>query len=705
MAMKTRAAVLLWSFGTLVLATPARPSSEESPASDCATGAHSDGNPACLTDAPLLFQTRADKIADQVDVEQGREGNWSKVTSVPPPFEDKVVKVTITMSTPHDLVDRLVEEELEKMNKTLNSFDLSHSEFPDSEEDSEPPPFPLTFSVLLKPRKKVELEVNMSSGESEETMGKVELIDEDLNNASDAPADIAGELIEEEDVQMSAADMELLQRSQAAVDAVSRGEKFEFGMVDRARQSKWVAIMLSKLMKKICRRGSRPKSISWRSCRMHDWRGWWQRRRHGPHCDGWVDTPTFPPCCEHCGHRGNGVMNTCVGCRGWFEGPFACWEPCGARGGLPQMPDNCGTLYCAADGGTCFSKGAQIAMAFASVIENFLPSRGALTAAKTAVKQSAKRGDAAWRRAMAGMKVILKDKAIEMRRKYQDKLAAYMKGLRREMLVKIIEDGAEGLLAAAEAKRDAGLAPLAMEFAEAVDPTGLVGLVNSFTAEGCGEQRISPMPREGLIPSDNEVQYFPAHGHSYAQSKALCTAHGRILCRMLKICPDGVHSHPIGGDLDAWAPIGDRNNDWVSIGALRHWRCAGHYDRGFGLPAWGHHHNAHNKRIFCCPRDPAQYFAGHGRSYAQSQSFCQSRGMVLCKKDQICPDGMHSHPVGGDIVGWSPMADRYNDWVITWHEPGHWRCASHWDRGFPLPPWGYHHNHHNKRIYCCPRDM
>lgn len=408
-------------------------------------------------------------------------------------FEEEEVEVTITMSTPDDSIDELIASELHKIGKNLTSFDLSDSEFPESDTDSDPPEFPLTFSVKLRP---------FPQGPEESSDQPAFFSVGDAGKASSEASEV--ELNEE--IQEVATERELLEESQAAISDVLAGSNFTLAKAKRRSQSKWAAKMIARLEKTVCKRGSRTKSISGRPCRGHAWRGWWQRRRHGPHCDGWHDTPTIPPCCRPC-HGGNGVMNTCVSCNGWYEGPFACWEPCGEGAGLPHMPDNCGTMYCSKDGGTCFAKGAQIAMGFIDVLGSLLPSRGATRAAAKTAKKALKKGDTFWVAAKKGLKVLLKAKAKELARKAKRNLRKYMKRekkeLKEEVMDAILEDGAEGLLAKAEAERDPDLAAIAMEIAEAVDPTGFVGLVNSFSAEGCGEVRVNEaMPEDGLSDSD-----------------------------------------------------------------------------------------------------------------------------------------------------------------------------------------------------------
>jgi len=105
-----------------------------------------------------------------------------------------------------------------------------------------------------------------------------------------------------------------------------------------------------------------------------------------------------------------------------------------------------------------------------------------------------------------------------------------------------------------------------------------------------------------------------------------------------------------------------------------------------------------------CEDGDAKFFPGEGRGYAQSKAFCAAKNKRICNKDDICPGGHNTQPVGGMMGGdvWVPIGDTTNDWVSIGMGSGHVGCASHNERGFGLPPWGHNHNSYNQRIYCCP---
>merc|ERR1712050_746042 len=102
------------------------------------------------------------------------------------------------------------------------------------------------------------------------------------------------------------------------------------------------------------------------------------------------------------------------------------------------------------------------------------------------------------------------------------------------------------------------------------------------------------------------IQQFPAGGRSYSQSQQLCSSKSLVICPKWRICPSGPHNQPVGGSMhgDVWIPIADTVSDWVQIGNAGHVLCAGHSERGYGLPHWGLGHNPYNQRIYCCDTPP-----------------------------------------------------------------------------------------------------
>lgn len=216
------------------------------------------------------------------------------------------------------------------------------------------------------------------------------------------------------------------------------------------------------------------------------------------HCGGWDDT--FPVgCCRRCGSSMTGVANTCVGCGSYDDYLLYCAEKCGGGADLPQLGHTC-ALYCAKDAGSCAAKLSEIGLALVDVLSTFVPGAQSMKAATRALKAGGKAGRAAAKKAFL---IVVRASAKRMAKKFQKNLVKYMKqqkkDLKKSLRDAILEGGAEGLIAELESRRNPDLKVLAMEVAEAVDPTGFVGVVNAFSAQSCGSMKISNMPEHGLV--------------------------------------------------------------------------------------------------------------------------------------------------------------------------------------------------------------
>lgn len=423
------------------------------------------------TDNSMDAYRPVDESDNSTDTYQVAEPDAEDVdgASIHVPLETDPVEVTLTLPSSSDKIEGVISAALEKMGKSINSFDLVRSTFQKFDEGSEPT-FPLTFNVTLSPRGAEDLAYRVATEHSMPT-----LLEERHTQIS---------VYEESD-----SDSESLSlRTDANVSAHGLSNR---GKRKHKKQKVWAAKMLGRLEKTVCKRKSREKTITPRECHALPW---WAGARD---CDGWIDVAGA--CCEPCGAGLNGVAVTCVGCNGWTEGAGLCWEPCGADGDVPQMPTGCINMYCSKDMITCANRIIEIGMAFGEVIGNLLPSRGLTKAAKAA----AKAGKAAGKK--KAKELLLKELRISadvLVKQAKGNLRKYMKHKTKELMEDVMDeilmDGAEGLLAMAEKEREPELAEVALEIAEAIDPTGFVGVVTSFNAEGCEEIRMDPMPEDGF---------------------------------------------------------------------------------------------------------------------------------------------------------------------------------------------------------------
>lgn len=167
--------------------------------------------------------------------------------------------------------------------------------------------------------------------------------------------------------------------------------------------------------------------------------------------------------------------------------------------GLDHMSTTCvGLGYCAKSSGECAAKIVKIALSFVDMFANFVPGGKAMSVLKRAAKTGTKEA------LKLAIKAAVKDVAKELLRKTRKNLVKYIKQekktLREETKNAIMQGGAEQVVETMIAKTQSGaLKDAAMELVEAVDPTGIVSVVNSFEADNCRDKVMENMPESDLI--------------------------------------------------------------------------------------------------------------------------------------------------------------------------------------------------------------
>jgi hypothetical protein len=160
-------------------------------------------------------------------------------------------------------------------------------------------------------------------------------------------------------------------------------------------------------------------------------------------------------------------------------------------------------MYCTAPGGrSCEAKVAEIGLALAEVLSNFMPAKKAAIKAVQVAKKSKDAGAGVFRQAVEALKSLIKDKVKELVKEGKRNLRKYMRKngqqLREDLTEDILYGGAEALTAEMVKDMDEELKAYAIDIVEAVDPTGIAGAVRAFSAESCGDARIENMPLDGL---------------------------------------------------------------------------------------------------------------------------------------------------------------------------------------------------------------
>jgi len=154
-------------------------------------------------------------------------------------------------------------------------------------------------------------------------------------------------------------------------------------------------------------------------------------------------------------------------------------------------------LYCAVDSQACAQKSLEIGMAFAEMIANAVgPAAKAYKANKVALKAAMK---GTWTQKKLAFKAFFRTFAKKLREKMAKKLTKRMRSVVRNDENEILQGGAELVIESYMAREidDAALKALAMDVAAALDPTGIMNVVQSFQAPSCKSRAIGWMPAIG----------------------------------------------------------------------------------------------------------------------------------------------------------------------------------------------------------------
>jgi hypothetical protein len=256
---------------------------------------------------------------------------------------------------------------------------------------------------------------------------------------------------------------------------------------------------------------------SWGGCRCGCPKGWenpwWSRAQcikpcnHYSKCNN--DCNTHGWICHH-------------GCNGWEDDGSSCWKPC--KDGFTQFDHECGeTGYCSQDAGSCAAFVGNVIVDAGMVAASMIPGSEAVVAAKTAARTAAKAGQSA---ARASVKTLLKEMAKDF---IKDAAVGYLKSQldgALKLYVHGITDSNKNanalknfnIFAEANIQRaaesvgaqvisnfpgeNADLRWVVTQF-NGVDPTGVMGLVNTLWKGDCADQRVGPATAENPATCGN----------------------------------------------------------------------------------------------------------------------------------------------------------------------------------------------------------
>jgi len=215
-----------------------------------------------------------------------------------------------------------------------------------------------------------------------------------------------------------------------------------------------------------------------------------------------------------------------------------------------------------------------------------------------------------------------------------------------------------------------------------------------------------PIPRRGVAMCCPD-EFFNFKGRIiYHNAKVFCEEKKMRLCNRAEYCPNGAGTPPRGGGRpgEAWAPVGDDKNEWVSIGMSHpNKMCKTHTEIMDKKPDWGEGTGTLGF-VQCCP--VIWHELKRNITHEQGAKFCKLRKERLCRLSELCKMGPSKDPRGGALVGtrWTPIFDRVNEWAFVGNNNPSQLCQAHTKlNNGNKPEWGLHGGHLGT-VQCCPDD-
>jgi len=208
-------------------------------------------------------------------------------------------------------------------------------------------------------------------------------------------------------------------------------------------------------------------------------------------------------------------------------------------------------------------------------------------------------------------------------------------------------------------------------------------------------------------------------GFSWNDAHNLCRSSGATLCNFVSLCNKWKGVPAVGRKHgDVWIPAGgESRNTWVQIGRKPWPACVRHSEipvanrnTPWGRPGWGNNRSRppYKGPVLCCgkirPRKAKRMGTSSGKSWNDSNSFCQRKGKMLCRYIDLCK-GFKPRVTKLKGDQWVPIGgEGDNQWLqlgVRWPV-----CNRHTEiQGgrHGRPGWGLnrHRYPHKGPIYCC----
>ena len=226
-------------------------------------------------------------------------------------------------------------------------------------------------------------------------------------------------------------------------------------------------------------------------------RNYWKDAAYWAKCRRWKKVWFVNVCTSHyCDSGDNMIFPLCHhGCNGWSDDGTRCWKKCSSQSTTPSA---CGHTMCTADTGACVKAVANMVVSIASMLASVFPPAKVAALAKSLVKVGTK---AAMK---ALMKQFAKNIAKQLMKKTKRKVKKFMKGevkgvtqyLKDEAVDAILEEAAEAF--AIERTRQEMKkynAPDFEEVARAIDPIGVMDVIDAFKMNSCDDTEVEEFPK------------------------------------------------------------------------------------------------------------------------------------------------------------------------------------------------------------------
>eukprot|EP00798_Chlamydomonas_sp_ICE-L_P009474 gene9474-32464_t len=184
---------------------------------------------------------------------------------------------------------------------------------------------------------------------------------------------------------------------------------------------------------------------------------------------------------------------------------------------------------------------------------------------------------------------------------------------------------------------------------------------------------VNPSPIEEVFTNYKQ-------SYTYMMAKDQCSGAGMRLCTQQELCSDNVPDASVRAYKDTWVPVMNSYNEWVEVSMYDNRVCQLHNPL-HQPPVWGTTidptMNWKGPVLCCSSSSPSKFDMAQSYSYAQAQAQCSSSSMRLCRKHEICSNGVPRDMFETTSDQWMPVMDGDNEWVEVNKNDNERKCELH----------------------------